>query len=99
MARELKPIDITHTPDVLRLAEEVASSGVPRLLRKDDHDVAELRPISPTRRRARRSQPTSQDDPLWDIIGIAHAADFPTVPHDVARHKHAHLAEAYDTKA
>jgi hypothetical protein len=99
MAREMKSIDITHTPDVLRLAEEVARSGVPRLLRKDNQDVAELRPVSPTRKRTRRSQPTSENDPLWDIVGIAHAADFPDVPRDVARNKHTYLAEAYDNKA
>ena len=61
--------------------------------------MAELRPVSPTRRRARRSKPTSQDDPLWDIIGIALAEDFPDAPKDVARNKHAYLAEAYDHKA
>jgi hypothetical protein len=98
MAKELKPIDITHTPDVLRLAEEVARSGVPRVLRRGNQDVAELRPVSPTPKRTRRSKPTSKDDPLWDIIGIAHAADFPDVPKDVASNKHAYLAEAYDAK-
>jgi len=45
MAKELKPIDVTHTPDVLRLAEEVARSGIPHVLRKGNKDIAEIRPV------------------------------------------------------
>jgi len=77
MAKELKPIDITHTPEVLRLAEEVARSGVPRVLRRDNQDVAVISPAAPTVKRHKRSKPTSESDPLWQIIGIADAADFP----------------------
>ena len=46
MAKELKPVDITNTPDVLRLAEEVARSGASLLLRRDDTDIAVLQPGS-----------------------------------------------------
>lgn len=98
MANDLKPIDITHTPELLRLVEEVAKSGIPRVLRREDKDVAVISPVSSTPKRVRRSKPTSKDDPLWDIIGIAHAADFPGVSKDVASNKHAYLAEAYDVK-
>jgi hypothetical protein len=97
MAKELKSVDITHAPDVLRLAEEVARSGVPFLLRKDDADVALLSPAPPTPRHARRRKSTSSDDPLASIIGIAEAADFPEVPGDVSANKHRYLAEAYDS--
>lgn len=98
MAKDLKPIDITHTPEVLRLAEEVAKSGIARILRRGEQDVAELRPVQPTPKKTKQSQSTSKNDPLWDIIGIAHAVDFPDVPKDVASNKHAYLAEAYDAK-
>lgn len=99
MAKDLKPIDITHTPEVLRLAEEVARSGIPRVLRKDNKDVAELRPVSTTRTRFRkRGKPTSKDDPLWRIIGIADASNFPDVPKDVSSNTDKYLAEAYDVK-
>jgi hypothetical protein len=97
--KELKPVNVTTTPEVLRLAREVARTKVPMMLKTDQEDLAELRPVSPTRKRPRRSQPTSENDPLWDIVGIAHAADFPDVPRDVARNKHTYLAEAYDNKA
>ncbi len=45
MARSLTPIDISNTPDLLRLVEEVAESGKPRLLRRADEDVAVLLPV------------------------------------------------------
>lgn len=96
MAKELKPIDITHTPEVLRLAEEVARSGIPRVLRKDNMDVAELRPVSPTPPRSRRrGKPTSKDDPLWRIVGIADAAAPEDLPTDVSSNVDKYLADAY----
>lgn len=94
MAREIKPIDITNTPDVLRLAEEVARSGVPRVLRKGNQDVAELRPVSPTRPK-RRGRATSEHDPLWQIVGIAEAAAPEDRPTDVSSNVDKYLADAY----
>lgn len=89
MARELKPIDITHTPEVLRLAEEVARSGVPRVLRRDDEDLVEVRPVSPTRQRAtgqKRSPSKRGVDNSWleSIIGIASKEEFPDAPTDIS---------------
>ncbi len=59
MARELTPIDISDTPDLLRLAEEVAESGKPRVLRRADEDVAVLLPVKKpaSRRRTGRKKP------------------------------------------
>jgi excisionase family DNA binding protein len=37
-------------------------------------------------------EPTSEDDPLWDIVGMIDSPDGPT---DVSRNKHKYLAEAY----
>ena len=45
MARALHPIDISNTPDLIRLVEEVAESGKPRILRRADEDVAVLLPV------------------------------------------------------
>jgi hypothetical protein len=94
MAKEMQPIDITHTPDVLRLAEEVARSGIPRVLRKGGQDVAELRPVSPPRAR-RRGRPTSEHDPLWRIVGIADADAPDDLPTDISSNVDSHLADAY----
>jgi excisionase family DNA binding protein len=37
-------------------------------------------------------EPTSEDDPLWDIVGMIDDPDGPT---DVSSNKHKYLAEAY----
>ena|SRR3990167_7785102 len=98
MAKDLKPLDITHTPEVLRLAEEVAKSGIPRILRRDNEDVAVISPATSNPDTIGQGKPTSKDDPLWEIIGIANAADFPNVPKDVSSNIDKYLAEAYDSK-
>jgi hypothetical protein len=51
MARELGPIDISHLPELLRLAEEVRASNRPRVLQRDDVAVAVLMPIQAKPRR------------------------------------------------
>ena len=62
MTRELTSIDISHVPDLLRIVEEVADSGKPRLLRRDNEDVAILMPIkSATLPRLRPRKKTEAD--------------------------------------
>ncbi len=63
MAGELNSIDISNTPDLLRLAEEVAESGKPWVLRRADEDVAVLMPVKkPTSRRRTGWKKTKADD-------------------------------------
>jgi hypothetical protein len=57
MTRELAPIDISTMPDLARLAEEVARTGMPRVLRQDDTDIAVLSPAPARRRRGRTVTP------------------------------------------
>jgi hypothetical protein len=61
MAREMIPVDVTHTPEVLRLAEEVARTGSPRVLRRDSEDLAVLSPVAPTSKRRKRRVKTKAD--------------------------------------
>ena len=51
MTNELAPIDISNVPDLMRLAEEVAASGKPRVLRREDVDIAILMPVAAVRQR------------------------------------------------
>ena len=44
MTRELAPIDVSTMPVVARLAEEVAHTGRPRVLRQDGTDLAVILP-------------------------------------------------------
>src|SRR3712207_6545778 len=62
MARALHPFDISKTPDLLRLVEEVAESGKPRLLRRADEDVAVLLPVKKTTSRQRTGRKKTKED-------------------------------------
>jgi hypothetical protein len=57
MTRELRPIDVTNVPELLRLAEEVCSTNEPRVLRRDSEDLAVVMPLrrAATKRRVRRA--------------------------------------------
>ena len=63
MAKELTPFDVTNSPELLRLAEDVHRSGQPRLLRRDNQDLAVLAPVgAPARRRARKTKTYTKAD-------------------------------------
>ena len=62
MANELTPIDISTMPDLARLADEVRSTKRPRLLRRNNEDVAVLVPATPAKPRRRRKAATAADD-------------------------------------
>jgi hypothetical protein len=40
MANEMRSIDISGVPDMVRIAEEVRTSGRPRMLRRNGEDMA-----------------------------------------------------------
>ncbi|MBI2863563.1 MAG: hypothetical protein HYX94_03270 [Chloroflexi bacterium] len=91
MARELKAIDISGEPELLRIVEQVRSTREPLVLRQQDEDVAILRPLGPARRRLPKGRPTSATDPLWRLVGIGASEG----PGDVSINKHKYLADAY----
>lgn len=49
-------IDISHDPELLKLAEEVHTMHEPRILRRNDEDLAVLMPVGPKRKRRRRAK-------------------------------------------
>ncbi|MFN8559857.1 MAG: hypothetical protein U0531_21735 [Dehalococcoidia bacterium] len=59
MTRDVAPIDIGAMPDLARLAEEVARTGMARVLQRDHEDVARLVPM-----RRRGSRPARPADPV-----------------------------------
>lgn len=61
MAKELTPVDVTNTPDLLRLAEEVRRSGRARVLRRADEDLAVLSPVAPPAKRRSKRVRTEAD--------------------------------------
>lgn len=85
-ARDPKRIDVSGSVDLAALAEDVQSTDEPRILRRGDEDMAVVLPITREKEGA-----FGVDDPIWNIVGV----DGADGPHDVARHKHKYLAEAY----
>lgn len=90
MASELTPIDISHLPELAQLAEDVQRTRTPRLLRRGDEDVAVLTPTPPTRPRRRTARPVTEDDALFQLIGIGRSG----IPGGISGKKHEALRGA-----
>lgn len=98
MARKLEPFDTTGTPDVAELAEEVARTGVARVLSRDGEALAIVSPVSNKKRRRpewRRAKPSSLNDWLGDLIGVGTSPG----PGDVSANVHRYVAEAIHGKS
>lgn len=50
MPETYKPIDISNDSELLKLAEEVHTTHEPRILLRDDEDLAVLMPVTPKRK-------------------------------------------------
>lgn len=97
MPKELKPLDVTHTADILRLAEDVANTGVPRVLRRGADELAVVRPVSSAARKRSQlgsSRRTSPNAWIEGLIGMATSAG----PVDVSGNVHAYVAEVSHTE-
>ncbi len=93
MPREERIINISEMRslvDFLRVAEDVQKTKEPTLLRQDG-ELLELRVAKSAKKSRRKGQPIREDDPLWDIVGMAHSDG----PGDVADNVDKYLAEAY----
>lgn len=91
MARELKPIDITNVPELLRIVEEVQQTNQPRILKRDSEELAILSPVTRRKRSPSKAQPVTHDDSLFRLIGIGKSG----IPGGVSGKKHEYLARAY----
>ena len=70
MAEEATAIDISSMPEVARLAQEVAKTGRPHVLRQEDRDVAVLSPARPRRGRLKGKAVTQADiDAALSVAG------------------------------
>src|SRR5688572_28430443 len=86
MVRNLKPIDVSQLPDVLRIAEEVQRTRQPRLLRRDSEDVALVVPVG-------RSERGDIEASIWADTGGQDSRD-PWADYDAACTKRALRASA-----
>jgi len=90
MVRELKPIDISETTDLLQLAETVRANNESYLLRRDSEDLAVLMPPRTRRQPDRRSRPVAEDDALFELVGIGKSG----IPGGISAKKHTYLLRA-----
>jgi hypothetical protein len=90
MSSSVQSIDVSESPELLELAEDVQQSGVARLLMNGEKELALLSPVDRHDTKRRRKSKTESRDSLLDIIGIG-ASEEPT---DIARFKREYLAEA-----
>ena len=61
MPAELKSIDISDIPELVRIAEEVRDTNEPRVLRRDGEEIAVLVPVRPARKRTTKRARTEAD--------------------------------------
>jgi len=61
MAKEMRSIDISGVPDLVKIAEEVRMTGKPRILRRNGEEMAMVIPISLTRRHKATQNRTKSD--------------------------------------
>jgi len=99
MRRAVKRTDISHLPEMLRLAEEVQRSKQPQILHDGDQAIAMLTPLgpeAPTKKAAKRhGRATPARKSILNLVGIADEATPPDDATDVSSNKHKYLADAY----
>src|SRR5687768_13468965 len=90
--KEVKHIDISNTPELVRLVEEVQRSNQVTVLTKDGEEVLEVRPAKTSKKKRVKKGVLTKDDPMWNIVGMLKDDGGPT---DVSTNVDKYLAEAY----
>lgn len=85
-----RQVDITRHPELLRLVREMQTSDQTLSLCEAGREIAILMPARKATRPYRKGQPTSNDDPIWEIVGMMNSGS----PGDSAENVDAYLAEA-----
>ena len=97
MQKESQSMDITHIPELLRLAEEVQATKEPRVLTRDGEELVVVQPAKAAaakRGRIPRGKPTTPQDPIWKLVGIGKSEGLG----DVSQNKYKYLGQAYYDK-
>jgi len=89
MASERQPLDVTHNPELLRVAQEVKQTRTRRILQADGEELAEIKPLA-KRTRLPRGKRTSASDPIWNIIGMIDSSE----PNNISERVDEYLVEA-----
>ncbi|MCG3771992.1 MAG: hypothetical protein JW384_03193 [Nitrosomonadaceae bacterium] len=89
--KEVKRIDISNTPELLRLVEEVRQSNQRTILTKGDEEMLEVLPVKPAWRRRAKSGVLTKDAPLSQLVGALPSKE----PTDASK-KHEYLAQPHE---
>lgn len=89
MSAKLIPLDISKSPELERLVEEMERSGVGRVLVREGEEVAVLTTTS-TSGRAKRHRTPKDPRRVLDIIGRGASSE----PSDIAHHKDEYIADS-----
>jgi hypothetical protein len=85
MTDRARAVDVSNNPDLLRIAEEVLASRQPRLLRRENEDLALVVPISlAATHGARPDWEQELDASIWHDAGIPRPST-PWASYDPAR--------------
>ncbi len=87
--KEVKHIDISDMPELLRIAEEVQKTGEPCILKRYEEEIAQIAPVKPAKKKRLRGKPITKDDPIYKLLGTMPSNE----PTDASK-KHEYLAEA-----
>jgi hypothetical protein len=91
MAKEVQSIDVSNAPEILRLAEEVQQSQQPRLLTRDDEQLAVIMPLRQARRRGRRTGLITREDPFVRMAGTGDSG----IPGGISGRKYDYFRRAF----
>jgi hypothetical protein len=91
MAREIRSIDVSNMPELLRLAEEIGTSQEGMVLRRNNQDLAVIMPVPRRSTAPSKAKPVTHEDPLFGLIGIGKSG----IAGGVSEKKHKYLAEAH----
>jgi hypothetical protein len=76
MAKELKRVDISSIPELVKLAKEVQRTNESALLQQETDELALLSPVTPKKRSKTKAKAITSDDALFRLIGRTKAAQF-----------------------
>lgn len=66
--KEVRYMDISNTPELLRLAEEMQETNQVTIFTKDGEEVLEVRPAKRARKKRSKGGPITMDDPLTKLM-------------------------------
>ena len=102
MAKELKRTDVSQTPELLQLAEEVQRTQQPTVLVKQAEELVVVTPVNTAKRSAKQLRPASSGKPITPLSLDAIYRSVPALPNPlsdkemaaIAREEHAaHVAQ------